>query len=196
MTEKRHGRWRFFYEARMAREQYADYSLRWWIPEEEERVYRMIECRHSGYGRTMMHSNATAVIRCANRYIRLHGVRRVTAQDWNNLCNLIAERAGFTHHATIRAFSHCQSEVRPSSVVTPHAIYGKRAEYVPPQPIATIEALMARMAVWRQLRAVRNMSHSRQRVRLYVMLREAKQELRKINESINSAKRALQARSV
>ena len=96
---KRHGLWRFHYEAREVRRVYPDTAARWWIDEEVKRTYRMIECMHSGWGRVSMWSNADAIVVCARRYARLYKQPLINVGQWNELCRRIAKRAGLTHHA-------------------------------------------------------------------------------------------------
>lgn len=100
---KSHGLWRFHHEARRVRELFPTYQVRWWIDSEIERVYRMIECVHSGYGRTAMFSNADAIVRCARRFARLYKQSIQNVGQWNALCERIAGRCGFTHSATMKS---------------------------------------------------------------------------------------------
>lgn len=94
---KRHGLWRFHRQAKSVKD------FRWWVPEETERVYRMIDALRVGYGAKAEYSNADAIVKCAKRYASLYRASIRTVGEWNGLVSRIAERAGFTHHATMRA---------------------------------------------------------------------------------------------
>jgi hypothetical protein len=59
---------------------------------------------HSWNPRIAYASLAERVIRCTNRYARRFGGVRTVA-DWQELALHIADRAGFTHQATIRAIT-------------------------------------------------------------------------------------------
>jgi hypothetical protein len=91
------GLWRFH---RCAHDVLKRSGFRWWIPEEENRVYRIVSITNFGTWSTYTH--ADAVIRCANRYLRRIGKTCVTVKEWNSLCNAILNKGKFSHYATSR----------------------------------------------------------------------------------------------
>lgn len=97
---KQHGLWRFYREARTVQQRL---GLRWWVEDEAPRIAGMIRALHSGYGRTLYPSNATAIMVCARRYMRMYRAQVRTVGEWNALCLRIAHRAGYTHASTLRA---------------------------------------------------------------------------------------------
>jgi hypothetical protein len=100
---KRHGLWRFHHEAAEVRKRFPDMPARWWRDDEIDRTHRLIGVLHSGYGRTGQHSNSDAIVRCVRRYARAKNLPLRTVREWNALCHIVADRAGFTHHMTLNA---------------------------------------------------------------------------------------------
>lgn len=96
---KTHGLWRFHFEAARARHMRGD--AKWW--EDAQRVHQIIRIANMGSGGKWHFSIADAVIECARRYARRHGIEYRTARQWNSMCELILSRMGAGHHATRRA---------------------------------------------------------------------------------------------
>jgi hypothetical protein len=100
---KQHGRWVYHRAFKSARK-YSE-GLEWWHSEE---AAHMLLRRHMAMNawnpRIAYASLAERVIRCTNRYARRFGGVRTVA-DWQKLALHIADRAGFTHQATIRAIT-------------------------------------------------------------------------------------------
>jgi hypothetical protein len=99
MSAKKHGLWRFHYEAKRVEK----HGARWWIDEELPMVRRLIESLHSGYGGRWTYSNADAIVTCAFRYVRRFKVECSTVRQWNELVAKIAGRCGYTHTSTMRS---------------------------------------------------------------------------------------------
>lgn len=105
MKRKVHGLWRFHRGIKQVQRTYETArNLRWWVDEERfllldryDTLFGTYWYRYAGY------THADAIVRCARRYIRMFApqIRRVA--EWNDLVLRIANRAEFTHHATINA---------------------------------------------------------------------------------------------
>jgi hypothetical protein len=193
---KRHGLWRFHYESTQARNRYKDVPMRWWIPEEEERCYRMISCMFMGQGWSNRWSNADALVVCAKRYARRFGGVRTVA-DWNALILLIAKRSGYTHYATLRSAEMHYTERRKSPIRFSDKHLGDGRSSRPYCRFSSPE-IQARHAQIIEARRIREMNEQQQnesaKRAIFSQLWEAKQAIHDINKAIKSAQAAMKER--
>lgn len=113
---KRHGLWRFHHQINAVRAIFPSaFDLRWWVRDELQQLNNLRQYRFnsSAFGDSF-YTHARAIIRCANRYIRLYKQPVFRVADWNSLCWRIAARAHFDHHATLKAclLEHCHPRSR------------------------------------------------------------------------------------
>ena len=194
---KRHGLWRFHFEAKAVRERFTSYAVRWWIEDERERVIRLIDSIHAGYGGRWTYSNADAIVVCAKRYMRRYGGVRTVGQ-WNELVKRIARRAGYDHHTTIKAASLHYAH-RDKSPIYFHDLDFGCARTGRPYArfsISQIEDRRYLISLARQRRELKEREEElAKRGALIEAMWEAKAAVKAINDAINAAKTAMKERA-
>lgn len=194
---KRHGIWRFHYEATKARESFPHLSIRWWIDDERDLLARMIPCMYIGYGGRFSWSNADAIIVCAKRYARRFGGVR-TVQQWNELVNRIAKRAGFTHHATLRAAEMHHEHRKGSPIFFHEQHFGEWRNGRPWAKFSAwdIQQRYIQMLAAKRARINRESEERYKKHRVILeQVREVKQAVNAINKAIKSAQAAMKERA-